>query len=97
MGMKSKGYAKGGMKSKGYAKGGMKQGFNARLDDSMGSKNGSKSQSMKSRRNESEGMEKSMGKRKFSGNKMMDVGSSKGAVGSAEMKEFKKMGTMKNS
>jgi hypothetical protein len=27
----------------------------------------------------------------------MDVGSSKGAVGSAEMKEFKKMGTMKNN
>ena len=43
----------------------MKQGYNARLDDSLGAKHGKKSQSMKSRRDESEGMEKSMGKRKF--------------------------------
>ena len=54
--MKSKGYAKGGkrmMKSKGYAKGGKKQGYNARLDESLGMRRGkesSKSQSMKSRR-----------------------------------------------
>jgi hypothetical protein len=47
----------------------MKQGYNARLDDSLGAKHGSKSQSEKSRRDESEGMEKSMGRRKFSGNK----------------------------
>ena len=79
-----------GMKSKGYAKGGMKQGFNARLDDSLGSKNGSKSQSMKSRRNESEGMEKSMGKRKFSGNKSSGQGSD-------ALSGFTNMGTMKNS
>ena len=46
-----------------------KQGYNARLDDSLGAKHGSKSQSMKARRDESEGMEKSMGDRKFSGNK----------------------------
>ena len=82
-----------GMKTKGYAKGGMKQGFNARLDDSLGSKNGSKSQSMKSRRNESEGMEKSMGKRKFSGN----MSSSKGYKAGGEVTGFKKMGTMKNN
>ena len=49
-----------------------KQGYNARLDDSLGSKNGKKKQSMKDRRDESEGMEKSMGKRKFSGNKSSD-------------------------
>ena len=48
-----------------------KQGYNARLDDSMGAKNGKKKQSMKSRRDESEGTEKSMGKRKFAGDKAM--------------------------
>ena len=52
-----------------------KQGYNARLDDSLGSKNGKKTQSMKDRRDESEGMEKSMGKRKFSGNKSSGQGS----------------------
>ena len=36
----------------------MKQGYNARLDESLGSKNGKKSQSMKSRRNESKSMSK---------------------------------------
>ncbi len=43
------------------------QGYNARLDDSMGARNGKKSQSMASRRNESKGMEKSMGKGAYSG------------------------------
>ena len=46
----------------------MDQGYNARLDDSLGAKHGSKSQSMKDRRDESEGMEKSAGDPKFSGN-----------------------------
>lgn len=46
-----------------------KQGYNDRLDESLGSKNGKKTQSMKSRRDESEGMEKSKDKGKFSGNK----------------------------
>tara|TARA_R110000803_G_scaffold150174_1_gene215589 strand:+ start:1660 stop:2493 length:834 start_codon:yes stop_codon:yes gene_type:complete len=46
-----------------------KQGYNARLDDSLGAKNGKKKQSMKSRRDESEGMEESKGNKKFSGNK----------------------------
>ena len=50
-----------------------KQGYNARLDDSMGGRSGSKSQSEKSRRDESEGMEKSMGRRKFAGAGTMDV------------------------
>ena len=91
--------AKGGMmKSKGYAKGGMKQGYNARLDDSLGSKNGKKDATLKARRDESEGMEESMGKRKFSGNK----GSGQKTVErksrlSGEMAGFKKMGTMKHS
>lgn len=49
-----------------------KQGYNDRLDDSLGAKNGKKSQSEKDRRDESEGEEKSKGKRKFSGDKSMD-------------------------
>ena len=56
----------------------MKQGYNARLDDSLGAKHGKKSQSMKARRDESEGMEKSMGKRKFSGNKSSAQGRPEG-------------------
>lgn len=68
MGMKSKGYAKGGMKTKGYSKGGMKtkgysaggrrQNSNDRLDESLGARDGkesTKTQSMASRRNESRG------------------------------------------
>ena len=35
-----------------------KQGYNSRLNESLGSRNGKKSQSMKSRRNESKGMMK---------------------------------------
>ena len=100
-GMKSKGMAKGGMKSKGYAKGGMKtkgysrggrQGYNDRLDESLGMRDGkesTKSQSMKSRRDESKGMEKSMGKRAYSGNRSSAQGSSNPLAG------FKNMGTMK--
>lgn len=54
--------------TKKYNRGGvMKQGYNARLDDSLGAKNGKKKQSMKSRRDESESMEK----RKFAGDKAM--------------------------
>ena len=55
-----------------------KQGYNARLDDSLGAKHGKKSQSMKARRDESEGMEKSMGNRKFSGNKSSAQGKAHG-------------------
>ena len=47
----------------------MKQGYNARLDESMGSRNGKKSQSLKDRRDESKGMEKAMGMKAYSGNK----------------------------
>jgi len=56
-----------GGKVKGYMKGGKTQGYNDRLDESMGARNGKKSQSMTSRRNESKGMEKSMGKGAYSG------------------------------
>jgi len=49
----------------------MKQGYNDRLDDSMGARNGKKKQSMTSRRNESKGTEKSMGKGAYSGDTRM--------------------------
>lgn len=42
-----------------------KQGYNARLDESMAMRDGKKKTSMANRRKESEGMEKSMGKRKY--------------------------------
>jgi hypothetical protein len=48
-----------------------RQGYNARLDDSMGSRNGAKAQAMGARRNESKGMEKAMGKPAYSGDAMM--------------------------
>ena len=38
----------------------MKQGYNARLDESLGAKHGSKSQSFKARRDESKAMSKKM-------------------------------------
>ena len=40
-----------------------KQGYNARLDESLGARNGKKSQSMKARRNESKGAKKAAGKK----------------------------------
>jgi len=49
----------------------MKQGYNARLDESLGAKNGKKSQSMKSRRDESKGMAKSMTGHAYSGDHSM--------------------------
>ena len=46
----------------------MKQGYNARLDESLGNKHkGSHSQSMKSRRDESKGMAKKMTGHAYSG------------------------------
>ena len=49
-----------------------KQGYNSRLDESLGAKHkGSHKQSLKSRRHESEGMEKSSGNRKYAGDKSM--------------------------
>ena len=76
-----------GGKVKGYMKGGKMQGDNDRLDESMGARNGKKSQSMTSRRNESKGMEKSMGKGAYSGASTMmkkggKVGKSKSSASS---------------
>jgi hypothetical protein len=49
----------------------MGQGYNSRLDESLGSKNGKKTQSMKSRRDESKGMAKAMTGHAYSGNHSM--------------------------
>ena len=50
-----------------------KQGYNARLDESIGMKHrGAKKQSMKSRRDESKGMEKASGNRAYSSVSTMD-------------------------
>ena len=59
-------------KSGGSASKGKKQGYNARLDESLGARRGKKSQSFKARRDESKGMEKASGKRAYSAVKTMD-------------------------
>lgn len=51
-----------------------KQGYKSRLDESMSARSGKKKQSLKSRRKESEGMEKAEGRRMFAGAKSMDKG-----------------------
>lgn len=48
-----------------------KQGYNSRLNESLGSRNGKKSQSMKSRRNESKGMMKHYGENPYSADSNM--------------------------
>tara|TARA_R110002051_G_scaffold130614_1_gene204502 strand:+ start:24 stop:248 length:225 start_codon:yes stop_codon:yes gene_type:complete len=49
-----------------------KQGYNARLDESLGGRNkGSHTQSLKDRRDESKGMEKASGKRAYSADQSM--------------------------
>ena len=51
------------------------QGYNDRLDESLGARDGkesTKSQSFKARRDESKGMEKAMGKRAYSSVGTMD-------------------------
>ena len=61
--------------SGGSANGKKRQGYNDRLDESLGARDGkesTKSQSMKSRRDESKGMEKAMGKRAYSSVGTMD-------------------------
>mgnify|MGYP003153313776 CR=1 FL=1 len=55
-----------------------RQGYNARLDESLGMRNrGKKSQSLKSRRDESKGMEKAMGRRAYASVGTMDKGKKK--------------------
>jgi|TARA_R110002110_G_scaffold128865_2_gene308711 hypothetical protein len=58
-----------GMKKGGSAK---KQGYNARLDESLGARRGKKSQSFKDRRDESKGAKKAAGKRAYSAVSTMD-------------------------
>ena len=60
---------------KGGKSGAKKQGNNARLDESLGARRGAestKSQSFKARRDESKGMEKSMGRRAYAAVGTMD-------------------------
>lgn len=55
-----------------------KQGYNARLDESLGMRHpGKKKQSLKDRRDESKAMEKHYGMRPYSSVKTMDKGSRK--------------------
>lgn len=62
-----------------------KQGYNARLDDSLGARKGKKKQSMKARRDESKGVKKAAGKKAYSGNRKSAQGSaSKRADGIAK-------------
>ena len=62
-----------------------KQGYNARLDDSLGARKGKKKQSMASRRNESKGAKKAAGKKAYSGNRKSAQGkASKRADGIAQ-------------
>ncbi len=57
-----------------------KQGYNARLDESLGARNGkasTKKQSYKARRDESKGAKKAAGKPAYSGNKSSNQGRKK--------------------
>ena len=57
------------------------QGYNSRLDESLGERNrGKKKQSLASRRRESEGTEESMGRRKYSAVRTMDKGGRKSSA-----------------
>ena len=59
----------------------MKQGYNARLDESLGMSNGkesTKKESSKARRDESKGREKSMDRRAYSSNKSSAQGRPEG-------------------
>ena len=58
-----------------YSKGSKKQGYDARLDESLGERRGAestKTQSLKARRDESKGAEKAAGKRAYSAVGTMD-------------------------
>ena len=74
---------KGGATMKAKGKG--VQGYKARLDDSLGARNGKKKQSMASRRDESKGAKKAAGKKAYSGNRKSAQGkASKRADGIAQ-------------
>ena len=49
----------------------MKQGYNSRLDESLGARHGKKKQSFKARRNESKGMMKHYGEHPYSADSKM--------------------------
>ena len=71
----TKTYNEGSYSDKDYAKGGMSQGYNDRLDESLGSRRGtsmSHHQNYKDRRDESKGMETGMGRRAYRGVNTMD-------------------------
>ena len=93
-GMKTKGYSKGGMKTKGYAKGGMADKdmsectYKAKVPNMIKREKGSS--------NPIPMIKKETG-RKNPIPMIKNTRGSKGSVGGTEMKEFKKMGTMKNS
>ena len=68
--MKKKSTTKKGSGRAGSSK--KKQGYNARLDESLGARRGKKSQSFKDRRDESKGAKKAAGKRAYSAVSTMD-------------------------
>ena len=59
----------------------MAQGYNARLDDTLGAKHGKKSQSLKSRRHESEAMEEKIYGHKYGSDGNMEYRSVKKHLG----------------
>ena len=67
-----------------------KQEYNARLDESIGMRDGKKTQSLKDRRDESKGMEKASGKRAYSADKSMD----QIMMGGGKMKQMYESGGM---
>jgi hypothetical protein len=88
--LKEQGYERRHMNKGGKVK---KQGYNDRLDESLGARHGKKSQSLKSRRDESKGMEKAMGKGAYSGaSTMMNEG---GPVQDAHDRRDESLGSKK--
>tara|TARA_R100000900_G_scaffold144618_1_gene128943 strand:+ start:14006 stop:14830 length:825 start_codon:yes stop_codon:yes gene_type:complete len=91
---KSKGGSATMKKAKGMKKGGS-QGYDDKLDESLGMTDGKESgkkQSYKDRRDESKGEEAALGRRAYASVDTMDKGNRDDALAG-----FKKMGTMKNS
>ena len=78
-----------------YAKGGKTQGYNDKLDESLGNTKGKRStkeQNYKDRRNESEAMEKKEGQRKYARVKTMDKNRRKRKTPMTLAKEIRKEG-----
>ena len=67
VGLRDRAFAKGGKVTKKAAGGPMKQGYNARLDESLGARHPGARGSLAGRRAMSKGMEKSMGHGAYSG------------------------------